>query len=219
MTLVKLCGMTRAEDVAAAADAGADYVGVIFAGGPRHLDPAQAIEVLAPARGRLPVIGVFGADAPGRIADVARAASLDGVQLHGDPSPADVDALRRLFDGMVWAVCRVRDAVLPAHAGALFTTADAVVLDAHADAALGGTGRVLPWDDVEAAVRPLRRGRAVLVLAGGLRAANVAMAVGALAPDIVDVSSGIESAPGRKDHGQMRAFIDAARTAAPAPRS
>jgi phosphoribosylanthranilate isomerase len=99
---------------------------------------------------------------------------------------------------------------LPDGSGDLFDEADAVVMDAGADHALGGTGRTLPWASLASRVAALRS-RATLVLAGGLTPLNVAGAVAALSPEVVDVSSGIESAPGIKDHNLMRAFLDAAR--------
>lgn len=219
MTEVKLCGMTRAEDVAAAVALGARFIGVIFAGGPRTRTVAEAIDTLAPARGLARTVGVFGPGAAEAIAEIAHAVQLDVVQLHADPSPADVEAVRNHFPGAVWAVHRVRDGRLGAGAAPLFTTADAVVLDAHVDGTLGGTGRALPWAALVADLQRIPSRTARLVLAGGLRPGNVAAAVSLLAPDVVDVSSGVEFAPGRKDHDQMRAFVLAAHSPAVAPRS
>jgi phosphoribosylanthranilate isomerase len=95
---------------------------------------------------------------------------------------------------------------------ALFSAADAVVLDAAVDGRLGGTGVPLPWATVARALDGVR-GSAPLVLAGGLRAENVGLAIEALAPDVVDVSSGVEAAPGVKDHERMRRFAEAVRRA------
>jgi phosphoribosylanthranilate isomerase len=162
-------------------------------------------------------VGVVGAIEPAAVAALGAAAELDAVQLHGDPDAADVAAVRRHWTGLVWAVVRVRGAELPAHAADLFDAADAVVLDARVDGALGGTGVALPWAALAEHLAPLR-GRAPLVLAGGLRPENVADAVAELAPDVVDVSSGVETAPGVKDHARMAAFARAARAAAAAAR-
>ena len=219
MTAVKICGLTRAADTAAAVGVGADYVGVIFAGGPRRLTNSQALEVLTPARGAAPTVGVFGAAPAGDIARVAAAVRLDIVQLHGDAQISDVAELRRWFAGPVWVAVRAQDSTLPADAMDLFDCADAVVLDAHRAGALGGTGVALDWPRLAPALPPTHQRRAAFVLAGGLRAGNVAGAVRILAPDVVDVSSGIEGAPGMKDHEMMRAFTDAVRGAAAAPRS
>lgn len=219
MTAVKMCGLTRAADTAVAVAVGADYVGVIFAGGPRQLTSAQAREVLAPARGAARTVGVFGAAPPEDIGRVAGDIRLDIVQLHGDARVSDVGELRRWFAGPVWVAVRTPDSTMPADAMDLFNRADGVVLDAHRAGALGGTGIALDWPRLAPTLPPARERRAAFVLAGGLRAANVADAVRILAPDIVDVSSGIERSPGLKDHDEMRAFTDAVRGAAGAPRS
>ena len=211
---VKFCGLTRPADAAAAARTGASYLGVIFAESPRRLTSDAARTVLeAGARGtganRAKRVGVFG---PARPVDVGRLAAeteLDVVQLHGDPGPADVEEVRSHFDGEVWAVLRVEGRSLPAGAVNLAAAADAIVIDAKAPGALGGTGRALDWRGLASALGPLRN-EAPLVLAGGLTPENVAAAIAALEPDVVDVSSGIESAPGIKDHGRMRAFAAAA---------
>jgi phosphoribosylanthranilate isomerase len=208
---IKFCGMTRAEDVEAAVALGARYVGVIFAGGPRTVTIERARQLMERVPGGVGRVGVFawdaGAIAPG---DVAREIGLDVVQLHGDPDSEAVARARQTFSGAVWAAVRVRGHSLPGLAADLFQTADAVVLDAYSATSLGGTGVALPWNELADAVATVRRpGR--LVLAGGLRPATVSAAVRALRPDVVDVSSGVESAPGIKDHGKLRAFRDAVR--------
>lgn len=138
--------------------------------------------------------------------------------MHGDPTVADIEAVRDGFAGEVWAVHRVRDAHVPDAAHALAGTADAIVLDAWSDRALGGTGHVLDWHVLAPQLVALRGGRASLVLAGGLRAGNVAQAIAEVAPDVVDVSSGVESAPGIKSAEAMREFMEAVH-AATRPRS
>lgn len=209
-TAIKFCGLTRSVDAAAAVRFGAGYLGVIFAGGPRRLTATRAAEVLAAAEGSCARVGVFGAVPPEEIAAVAAAVALDVVQLHGDPTPADVESVRRAFAGEVWAVVRTAGASLPAETAALFLAADAVVLDARVAGALGGTGVALDWSALAAAVARAR-GHRRLVLAGGLTADNVASAARILTPDVVDVSSGVEQAPGVKDHGRMARFAAAAR--------
>ena len=211
-TEIKFCGMTRAEDVAAAVQLGASHIGVIFAGGPRMVSPSAAAELIRPVPRHVGRVGVFDTRPAAEIAATARAIGLSAVQLHGDPDTATIDALRRDFDGAVWAVLRVAGAELPARAEALFESADAVVLDALVAGRLGGTGVTLPWQTLAAPLARVRHG-ARLVLAGGLRFENVGAAIEALHPDVVDVSSGVESAPGVKDHNRMRAFRDAVRGA------
>ena len=211
MAEVKFCGLTRAEDAEAAVRLGARYVGVIFAGGPRLLDPERARRVLDAVPSGVQRVGVFGSAPPEVIASSAAAANVTVVQLHADPAPADVRAVRARFGGSVWAVIRVAGTELPPGAGELFAEADAVVLDARSERGLGGTGVPLPWEVLAARLREVRGGGR-LVLAGGLTPGNVARAIDALAPDVVDVSSGVESAPGIKDPSLMSAFAEAARS-------
>lgn len=207
---LKFCGLTRASDADYAASLGAAYVGVIFAESPRRVDPATAAHVVAPARGRARAVGVFGEATVASVASIAGDVGLDVIQLHADPSPGFVERVRPFFAGEVWAALRIGDEGVPADAAALLSVADAVVLDTRVAGHLGGTGTAFDWDRV---ARSLDRQRvpARIVLAGGLTPANVARAVRVIAPDIVDVSSGVETAPGIKDHARMRAFSDAVR--------
>ena len=208
MTEIKFCGLTRAEDARVAGELGAAYVGVIFAGGPRTQSPQAGRQVLDGCLTAARRVGVFGQANTEHIASVARETKLDVVQLHGDPTREMIDEVRRVTGAEVWTVLRVSDA-LPAGAPALFDIADAVVLDAKVEGMLGGTGVALPWSRMAREIA-LARGEGRLVLAGGLKPENVAIAVNILAPDVVDVSSGVESAPGIKDHARMRAFAASA---------
>lgn len=211
MVDIKFCGMTRVEDARMAAALGARYVGAIFAESPRRLAEEDARRVLAEVASGVARVGVFGAMRAAEIAATAERAGLDVVQLHDDPGADTIGEVRRRWSGRVWAVARVHEGALPAGVDALFDLADAVVLDARVAGALGGTGVALPWEALQPHVSPLRGRRARLVLAGGLDAGNVGRAIAALAPDVVDVSSGVESAVGVKDHARMRAFCDAVR--------
>lgn len=209
MTDIKFCGLTRAEDAAHAAALGARYVGVIFAESPRQLTDERAREVLKPVPLGISRVGVFGDSKPEQIADRAQRLDLDVVQLHGDPKPRTITRVRRKWRGQVWAVQRIASAIVPASAADLFDAADGVVLDARVAGQLGGTGVPLPWEEIAERVAAFRSDRARLVLAGGLTPANVARAIDALQPDVVDVSSGVEAMVGVKDHALMRAFRDA----------
>jgi phosphoribosylanthranilate isomerase len=212
---IKFCGLTRAEDTAVAYELAARYAGVIFAGGPRLITAERAREVFEPLRGTdIGRVGVFGSQDADEVARTAHAARVDVVQLHGGGTPEDVRRLRPLFGGGIWVVLRVpAGAGLPASAREVAAEADAVLLDAAAPGQLGGTGVALDWAALSEDVKRLRDGGSRVVLAGGLRAENVAAAIRLLRPDVVDVSSGVESAPGIKDHDRMRAFADAARAA------
>lgn len=206
--VVKFCGMTRPDDVRHASALGAAYVGVIFAGGPRRLDAANAARVLAPAGPATRRVGVFGEQSPAEIAAIAAATGLDVVQLHACRSARQIADVRSACGLAVWVAVRVRDA-LPPGAEEWFAAADAVVLDRLDDRLLGGTGRAFDWDAVGVAIEAVR-GESVVVLAGGLTPANVRRGIDVLRPAVVDVASGVERAPGAKDHELMRAFARAA---------
>jgi len=220
---VKICGVCRAEDARLAADAGATWLGVILAPGrtrTQTVDRAGAIFDAAPLRRA----GVF-VDAPAQdVERTARDLSLDAVQLHGDESPEYVAALRDLVSCEVWKVVRVRDpgdlpSVIGAYAGSgdprlargpqrrERTGVDAVLLDGWSPDAHGGVGVRFDW---AAVARVIPRDVRVIV-AGGLTPDNVGAAVSLLRPAMVDVSSGVEEAPGRKSPGRVHAFIAAAR--------
>lgn len=235
MTAIKFCGMTRVQDVVAAAESGALYVGCVFAGGPRHRTTTEAAALFASLGGTAsPLrVGVFaGMFAPATpdptgpagaagIRDVAAAVPVDIAQVHGDAPAPEVAALRTALRAMhpsrkVWAVARCEGGRLPAGAAALWAAADALLLDAHVPGKLGGTGTTVPWRTMAADLRELRAAagpESRLVLAGGLTPDNVGEAILLLRPDVVDVSSGVERAPGIKDHDRMHAFADAVRTA------
>ena len=206
---IKFCGMTRSQDIVVAGELGAEYVGFIFAGGPRAVTLARARQLKSHLPPGVKCVGVFGSDRElGTPSDIARSLGLDVVQLHGDPDEGVVEDVRRGFGGAIWAALRLDGAALPKRAAALFACADAVVLDSYSPAALGGTGVALPWSQLAAAVDAVRS-RARLVLAGGLRAETVGSAMRAIRPDVVDVSSGVELAPGIKDPIKLMAFRDA----------
>jgi phosphoribosylanthranilate isomerase len=208
---VKFCGLTRAADARAGAALGAAYLGVVFAGGPRRLTPHSARVVLdgAVGHGASRRVGVFGAAPADEIAEAAAAAALDVIQLHASLTPPTLDELRRRGSWAIWRVVRVRAGEAPPPLRDASAGVDAVVVDAYVETVLGGTGVALDWEALARSLdqwgRPPR-----LVLAGGLNADNVSRAVGLVAPDVVDVSSGIESAVGLKDHEKMRAFAVAA---------
>ncbi|HEY1951713.1 MAG TPA: phosphoribosylanthranilate isomerase [Gemmatimonadaceae bacterium] len=201
--------MTRTQDAALAAEIGAAYVGVVFANGPRRVSPSEGRRILDAAGSRIRRVGVFGTNEPEEIARASEEARLDVVQLHADPTQSDVRSIRGRFRGEVWAALRIAGSHIPHESELLFDAADAVVLDARSEKRLGGTGQALPWSEV-ALDLAMDRGSSAVVLAGGLTPRNVAGAIRTLAPDVVDVSSGIESAPGIKDPWLMREFFAAA---------
>src|SRR4051812_5601226 len=117
--------MTRPQDAALAAEIGASYVGAVFADGPRRLNPSQAEKVLDAAGSSIKRVGVFGTNQPEEIAAVSERVKLDVVQLHADPTPAQVKAIRKSFKGEIWAAVRLSGSHIPSSAETLFDTADA----------------------------------------------------------------------------------------------
>lgn len=201
---IKFCGMMRGGDAAAAAQAGAAYLGVVFAEGPRVVSPAGAREVVAAASG-VPVLGVFGAQSPVDILRIAQVCGLSGAQLHGTYSPTDAAWLR--CRGLeVWRVVRI---AVPSDLDAVESAedeADAVLVEPRVPHAPGGTGVPL---DLALACEARRRLVGPMVLAGGLRPDTVRAALAQVNPEIVDVSSGVERLPGIKDPHQITRFAEA----------
>jgi phosphoribosylanthranilate isomerase len=205
---VKICGLTRPQDAAFAAEAGASFLGVIFAESPRRLQPSRARAVLDAGGPLVRRVGVFGRGPLSEILMIAHETRLDAIQLHSDPTVAEVTAAREAFGGKVWAVIRTLDGVISPELQEMFTVADAVVIDAKSEKQLGGTGLTVDWTRLATELRAIRHSTPV-VLAGGLTAENVGEAVRKVRPAVVDVSSGVESAPGIKDRDRMKAFTEA----------
>jgi len=203
---VKICGLTRPADAAAAREAGADWLGVVFASGPRVVTVERAGAIAAEAGGR-PVLGVFGAQPVPVMLDICRAARLAGAQLHGPYAAAAAAALRSA-GLVVWRVVRV---AAPADLAPLDEEweVDAVLVEPRVVHADGGAGDALTLALAQAARG--RLGQRRMVLAGGLAPGTVAAAVGLVAPDVVDVSSGVEVLPGIKDRDKIARFVEAAR--------
>ena len=205
---IKFCGLTRPQDARHAASLGASYVGVIFAGGPRMLTPERATEVLQNVPGGVRRVGVFADQSPAEVARIVDTVGLDVVQLHGATDARRLDDLRGMVSASIWPVVRVSGNQLPEATGELLRLGDGLLLDALVPGTLGGTGVTLAWAGIAHELRRIR-GHTPILLAGGLRPENVAEAIAVLSPNVVDVSSGVESAPGIKDHERMRAFRDA----------
>ena len=199
---VKICGLTRENDVRAAVEYGADYLGFVFAAGsPRRVDPASLEAWLEDVRGDAEVVGVFRDASFDEVLDAVDRFDLDFVQLHGrEAGPEWTKLPVRMIEARV-----VTDVVPPARfAGAAW----AHVLDAGA-----GSGRTFDWDLVTELARSER-----VFLAGGLGPDNVGDAVRRVRPFAVDVASGVESSPGVKDHELVRRFVAAVRAASDDPR-
>jgi phosphoribosylanthranilate isomerase len=203
--VVKICGVTRPEDAAAAVAAGADWIGINFwPQSKRRADLAQALDVAAAARAvrfGVTIVGVFVDEQPERIEELAGRVPLDRIQLHGDETPAACAA----FGGRAFkAIALGAEADLERIAA---FGGDTVLIDTPS-AGRGGSGVTGDW---ELARRAVAAGGPRILLAGGLTADNVAAAVRAVGPWGVDVASGVESAPGIKDADKVRRFIEEAR--------
>jgi phosphoribosylanthranilate isomerase len=195
---VKICGITNVEDARAAVEAGADAIGLIFApGSPRLVEPTAAHEIASAVPAHVKKVGVFVNEAVETVNRLAREVPLDLVQLHGAETPE----FTRLVEVPVIKAVRVRGAIDVEHLRAY--KASAILLDTYVEGAHGGTGRTFDWD----LARPVVRAGLPVLLSGGLTPENVAEAVRRVQPWGVDVSSGVESRPGRKDHDKVRAFI------------
>jgi phosphoribosylanthranilate isomerase len=207
---IKICGVTREEDAAHAAGAGADLIGLnLWPGSKRHvaLDRARALAAAArAARPGVEIVGLFVDADPDAIALSVRELSLDRVQLHGDETPAEVArhgarAIKAVALGAEADLARLETFVAP------------LLLIDTPSAGKGGSGVVGDWALARRARDALRARGVLVALAGGLDAGNVAAAIAAVAPDVVDVASGVESAPGVKDAAKVDAFVAAARGA------
>src|SRR5262245_6447533 len=155
---VKFCGLTRPEDAAAAAELGAAYVGVIFAGGPRLLTENRAAEVLVDVPRDVGRVGVFGDQSASEIARIARRLSLRAVQLHGGTDPARIAAVRAEVNAEVWPVIRIAGGELPFGAAAILTDCDVLFLDSYVPGSQGGSGVSFDWSALAERVEWLRRG-------------------------------------------------------------
>lgn len=202
---VKICGLTRPEDAAVAAAAGAACLGVVFAGGPRRVSASAAAEVRAAADG-VPVFGIYGEQSVEEILRVSDAGGLAGAQLHGSYGRAEAARLRA--EGLlVWRVVRIAG---PDDLNALAEAAldaDAVLVEPRVAQAAGGSGVSL--DLAVAREARDRLAGATMVLAGGLTPATVGPAAALVRPEVVDVSSGVERLPGIKDPVKIRRFLEA----------
>ena len=204
---IKFCGVTTLDDARLAAEAGAWAIGLIFwDGSPRHCNPAVAPEIAAALKRRVEVVGVFVNPTLDELARTADAVGLTIVQLHGEEGPSFCAEASRRTGCKVIKAARVRSqadiqALVPFHT-------DYHLLDSHVSGRRGGSGETFEWELARA-----HRGTVPVILSGGLTADNVGEAIATVQPFAVDVASGVEAAPGRKDPVKLRAFAEAVRTA------
>jgi len=206
MIRVKICGITNAADAEAAAQAGADLIGLNFyEQSPRFVSLGTAAAIRDALPKSVEAVGIFVNHAPREIIQISRSLRLDAAQLHGDETP---DMVTRVSGSVpVFKAFRV-DAGFPLSALDLYANAYAFLLDASQAGQYGGTGHTIDWALARRAAASHR-----IILAGGLKPENVAAAIRIVRPYAVDVASGVESKPGKKDHGRVREFIQEVRLA------
>jgi phosphoribosylanthranilate isomerase len=201
---VKICGITNEDDALLAVALGADAVGFVFAPSPRQIAVARAHDIARRLPPEVLTVGVFRDEAPERVVEAVAAAGLKAAQLHGHETP---EVTWRVHQGVRFVI-----QAFPAGSAALERAAehgaDVILVDSRSP----GSGTVFDWTLVDQAPLDAR-----VLLAGGLNASNVAAAIERVKPWGVDVSTGVERLPGKKDPVKLRAFIEAARAAAPAP--
>lgn len=200
---VKICGITNWPDARRAIAAGADFLGFNFyEGSPRYVAPAKARRIVRRLPKSVTSVGVFVNESEQRMLEIAELVGLDRVQLHGEESALTVRRVERSLP--VIKALRVRKA-LRASQLARFAHASAVLLDGFDAAHWGGSGRTFDWRVARPAAR--KGARVKLFLAGGITPENVAQAIRTAKPYAVDVCSGVEAKPGKKDPKRLEAFM------------
>jgi phosphoribosylanthranilate isomerase len=221
---IKICANTSLADTRLAANAGADALGFVFASSPRRMTLPQVAQIVPALPPEPTQIGIFATHDYDEIAATLRATGLHGAQIHGPFDPKLLERLRATFGHQVfltqtisWTLdadpdaseTHLREQIRSIGRSGL---ADAALLDARTTSAAGGTGKTIPWDRARAVIAA-EAGKLRIILAGGLTPDNVAEAIRTVRPWGVDVASGVESAPGKKDPARVQAFIRNARIA------
>lgn len=200
-TRVKICGITTVEHARAAAELGADAIGLVFyAASSRHVSLQQALQIRAALPAFVSVVGLFVDPSEGEVESVLKSLHLDCLQFHG----AETAAFCRSFGLPYMKALRVRDGLDISDEILKYSDSSAILLDSFDAKAAGGTGTTFDW---QVARRCVQENDVSIVLAGGLDASNVAEAITLVQPYAVDVSSGVESAPGQKSTQRMQEFF------------
>ena len=201
---VKICGITNEDDALLAVAMGADALGFVFAPSPRQVAPQQVYDITRRLPPEILTVGVFRDEHPSRVVKLVHQAGLKAAQLHGNETPAEAIEVAANVRWMIKAFAAGSTQLVQADR---YGT-DLILVDAPGP----GSGKVFNWDLAAEAPDGLR-----VILAGGLTPDNVAEAIEVVEPWGVDVSTGVESTPGRKDALKVKRFIDNARAAAPVP--
>ncbi len=197
-TRVKYCGITRPEDARLAGKLGVDAIGLVFhTASPRHVQVAQAQEVVASLPAFVTVVGLFVDAKENVVEQVLEKVHIDVLQFHGDESATFCRRFRRPYIKAL----RMKADIDVTLAAAAYADAQAILVDSYQPGRAGGTGQTFDWNRLPGSLE------SPLILAGGLNAGNVAAAIEQLNPYAVDVSGGIEREPGVKDAEKMQAFM------------
>lgn len=200
MVRVKICGITNMDDALCSIDAGADALGFVFhRSSGRYIDPEKAYGIISNLPPFVTTVGVFVNQDRDTIRSFRRISGIDTVQLHGNE---DQDFCNNLGMNYIKAF-RVKDR--SSLDRIWYYNTNLVLLDSHSEDNYGGTGESFKWELVSGYNFKNKR----FILSGGLNPSNVGQAVSFLHPDAVDVSSGVESRPGKKDHNKIKKFIEA----------
>jgi phosphoribosylanthranilate isomerase len=213
MTWVKICGITNVEDALASVDAGADALGFIFFDrSPRKIQPAAAGKIISELPREIEKVGVFVDEDATNIRAISQAAGLTAVQLYGIESIANYASEEQPAVKLIAAIPATSIGNGANPSGNFQAAVYALLIDSGSNSAPGGTGRRFDWENIQPGINALPLSLRV-VIAGGLSPQNVAEAIDRFHPWGVDVVSGVESEPGKKDPKKVRAFIGAVRNA------
>jgi phosphoribosylanthranilate isomerase len=218
---IKICANTNLYDAQLAAEMGADAVGFVFAPSKRQVTAAQVASITPHLPSTVECVGVFHTQDANEIASIAQEAGLTAIQLHGGSNPVLAEELQRRFEGRLGLIQTIHWQVDADGSSAATVSRqlaqlnadgviDRVLIDSKVGQATGGTGITFNWDEARS-VLAQSAGRLKLIVAGGLRPENVGEAIHGLNPWGVDVASGVEADPGRKDPEKLAAFLRNAR--------
>jgi len=206
LTKIKICGITNVQDAHVAVDLGTDALGFIFVPDtPRYIEPQDAVQVISKLPPFITKVGVFADESPQVISQIIQTCGLNAIQLHGSETPEYCDNIRACGRVTTIKSFRVKDrhslSPIPEY------RVSAYLLDTYVKGKKGGTGETFNWD---LAIEAKKYGR--IIIAGGLTPGNVAEAIRRVQPYAVDVGSGVEAIPGKKDHAKIKAFIENVRS-------
>lgn len=197
---IKICGITNYDDAAMAVDLGVDALGFIFASSPRKIEPDKARKIIMKLPPFVKTVGVFVNEDTENMLDIVKCCGIDNIQLQGDEPPETCESLMpRTIKAL-----KIKDDCIPQQFSLYKGTVKALLLDTYSKKVAGGTGKTFNWD---IAVKMKALG-VPIILAGGISPSNIGEAVKKVNPYGIDVGSGIEEKPGKKDHSLMKELFE-----------